>query len=527
MRALVAALAALLLLPLAALAEVPYKPGPDPTVFRDYKLPAGANETPNDLDGKRLWMYAATPGRDAAGQPSSDSTVFSADRRELNGVRGASLADAANVDQAWRTTTGRPDVTIAVLDSGIEWDDDGAMLDLRFATRLSRGETLPPQASAGATPTVDGVDCATFTSAGRDDDRDLDGNGVFNLRDYACDSRVPRDPPNGVNPDLLEPQDVLIAFTKLQPGDDDGNGYPDDIVGWDFLDDDNDPYDDVQYGHGTGEARDSAAEADNKAQGGELGTCPNCTQIHMRVGTSFVADVNRFAQATIYAVDNDVLVVQEALGTLNKSRLARQAIDHAWAHGVTVIASAADEAAQHNNWPSSYPKVILVNSVTHVENTPSYLAFNGCTNFNSKIDLAIPSVSCSSDATGRAAGMAGIVYSAALNASETGRLQPHPSCTRADDDAPACLLSSGEVKQIMASGILDAAPNVAATTAEPIADDVNFATSDPLGASPVELICPAPGCTDPFLSAPPQRPGSPRRATPRAGATTSSTATGA
>ena len=49
--------------------------------------------------------------------------------------------------------------------------------------------------------------------------------------------------------------------------------------------------------------------------------------IHMRVGDSFVADVNRFAQAVIYAVDNDVLVVQEALGTLNNSKLARQAVE--------------------------------------------------------------------------------------------------------------------------------------------------------------------------------------------------------
>ena len=120
------------------------------------------------------------------------------------------------------------------------------------------------------------------------------------------------------------------------------------MVGWDFLDDDNDPYDDVQYGHGTGEARDSAGEADN---GGDLGTCPNCMVIHMRVGDSFVADVNRFAQAVIYATDNDVVVVQEALGTLNKSR-SRDAVKYAYDHGVTVIASAADEAAQHHNWPS-------------------------------------------------------------------------------------------------------------------------------------------------------------------------------
>ena len=56
--------------------------------------------------------------------------------------------------------------------------------------------------------------------------------------------------------------------------------------------------------------------------------------------------------------------MQEALGTLNNSSLARQAVDYAYRHGVTVIASAADEAAQHNNWPSSLPHVILVNSVT-------------------------------------------------------------------------------------------------------------------------------------------------------------------
>ena len=67
--------------------------------------------------------------------------------------------------------------------------------------------------------------------------------------------------------------------------------------------------------------------------------------VPLRVGDSFVADVNRFAQAVLYAIDNGVSVVQEALGTLNNSRLARQAIDYAYEHGVTVIASAADEAA--------------------------------------------------------------------------------------------------------------------------------------------------------------------------------------
>ena len=91
---------------------------------------------------------------------------------------------------------------------------------------------------------------------------------------------------------MLDPQDVMIAFSDGK--DDDSNGFVDDIAGWDFLDDDNDPFDDVQYGHGTGEARDSNAEADN---GGDLGTCPNCKVVPLRVGDSFVADVNSFAQA--------------------------------------------------------------------------------------------------------------------------------------------------------------------------------------------------------------------------------------
>ena len=86
--------------------------------------------------------------------------------------------------------------------------------------------------------------------------------------------------------------------------------------------------------------------------------------VYLRVGDSFVADVNRFGAAVTYATDNDVQIIQEALGTLNNSSLAREAVDYAYRHGVTVMASAADEAAQHNNWPSSLPHVIVANSVT-------------------------------------------------------------------------------------------------------------------------------------------------------------------
>ena len=464
-----------------------------------YALP-DSEPRPNDLRGKLEWMYSATIG--------TDNAVYATDPRELNGVRGAHIVDKTAPPQtAWETTTGRPEVAIAVLDSGIKWNDLNAMEDLRRKTRLNRGELELPNDDRAGSPTEAGVTCADYDTT----KFDANGDGVFNVTDYACDTRVSPSPAGGDGPTypsshptmpswpMLDPQDVLIAFSG-EKDDDDGNGFEDDIVGWDFLDNDNDPFDDVQYGHGTGEARDSTAEAGNFQSlddpgsddparkielGSELGACPNCMAVHMRVGDSFVADVNRFAQATIYAVDNDVLVVQEALGTLNNSRLGTEAIEYAYDHGVTVIASAADEAAQHNNWPSSNPHVILVNSVTQGKmGAPSYLAFTGCTNFNSKITLAIPSVSCSSDATGRASGMAGLVHSAAIDA---GR--EHSSCERVGGDP--CQVSPNEVRQLMASG---------AVAGQGLSDDVNFT-----GLGQVEPSCtpvPANSCTDPFLSNP-------------------------
>jgi hypothetical protein len=460
-----------------ALGAFPYnRTGGSTTDYKDYFL---TNEIPSDLSGNEQWMYSATP----EATPPPDPFGI-----ELGGVRGGWVGDAADApDTAWEKTLGRPDVLVAVHDSGIKWNDDGAMANLRFKVHLNAGE-LPTPNAAG--PNLLGGSCAAFTGPGDD----INHDGVFNIRDFACDSRVSINPANNVNPDLFEPQDVLIAFTGgAFAGDDDNNGFEDDIVGWDFVDDDNDPYDDVQYGHGTGEAQDSNAEAEN-GQGG-VGTCPNCMVMPIRVGESFIADVNRFARGVTYSTDLGALVIQEALGTINNTRLARQAVNYAYDHGVTMIASAADEAAQHNNWPSSLPHVILVNSVTQYDDTltpqpRSYLQFNGCTNFNAKITVAIPSVSCSSDATGRGSGMAGLIYSAALDALDRGKLDPADDCTRAIDGPDPgsaldpCLITANEVRQLMASGAVGGTPQ---------ADDVDFIPGP--GPEPFCGAAPTPGCT--------------------------------
>ncbi len=477
----IAALALAFVLPAAAHADFPYAgsgDAHDPTTF--HLTPPTA---PNDFDANEFKGLAT---------PETGNAPVNNQQDELCGIRGDSTYDLAttqptgtcatgDVHTAWNVTTGRPDVLISVLDSGIEWNNHDAMSDLRFKVHLNKGELPEPEVGAtehGQT----GADCSTYTAGGYD----VNGDGVFNLRDYACDPRMAAalaDSRRHGPPGYLTPEDLIIAFSDHT--DADHNGYVDDIAGWDFVDDKNDPYDDVQYGHGTGEARDSNAEANN---GNSLGTCPNCMVMPLRVGESFVADANRFAEATLYATDNGTSIVQEALGTLNAPKFARQAIDYAYNHGVTVIASAADEAAEHHNQPGALPHTIVVNSVRNYDSTftsipKSYLQFNGCTNFSTRVTLAVPSTSCSSEATGRSSGIAGLIYSAAMNAHLTSS-----DCTRVDGSP--CAITPTEVRELMASGHIGGS-QPADEGAGGQADDVHFADSG------TDCSTDIPTCTDP------------------------------
>jgi hypothetical protein len=559
----------------AAHADFPYVGDGTPGDPNSWALAPG--HVPSNLGGL-AWKFAATPATPPAleSDPAGHLAVTKSNSQqdELCGVTGMSLVDAnatvpagtgscvaagAPVHTAFEVTLGRPDVSIGELDSGIKWNDPGDMTQLRKKVLLNTGELPAPRVDlASSFDPSTGVDCATAQAGAGGDYNphggmpggepggsgpipyDISGQGVFDTLSYACDSRVARvvdTYPHCANPPtttacrngptgMLTPEDLIIAFSDGV--DHDGNGYANDIAGWNFVDNNNDPYDDVQYGHGTGEDEDSTAEANSNA--GDVGACPNCTVLPLRVGESFVADANRFAEATIYATDRGVSVVQEALGTYNDPVFARQAIDYAYRHGVAVIASAADEAAEHHNEPGALPHTIVVNAmqgpaslggVPVTNKPPSYLQLDGCTNFGTRVDLSVPATSCSSEATGKSAGVAGLIYSAALNAcgaplyghcgtGSASKLQPAKDCTRVDGSA--CPITANEVRQIMASG------NIAGTTVDGSstlgsnspssgrsaadageggqADDVNTALQ-PEAACSVGM---APGCTDPNLN---------------------------
>jgi hypothetical protein len=245
-----------------------------------------------------------------------DATEETALYRDPAHLAAGQLSQVSGVsaDLAWKTTTGRPDVSIAILDTGIRWDK----ASLRLRIWLNRNELPLPRRSDGSTAIA----------------YDANGDGAFNVADYDADGRVNKDGgPNGI-PGLVDGQDLIRAFSN--GSDADRNGYIDDIAGWDWFDDDNDPHDASSYSsaenHGSGRAEDAAQET-NDGLGG-AGMCPLCQVMMLRVWDTFVAPGDTYAMATLYAADNGASVQEVALGVLQNSRFAQAATDYAFDRGL-------------------------------------------------------------------------------------------------------------------------------------------------------------------------------------------------
>ena len=183
-----------------------------------------------------------------------------------------------NAAGAWKLERGRSDVTVAILDTGIKWD----RIQLRTQIHLNRGELPVPQhdrATASSDPgSVPGGGCASMANA-----YDANGDGAFNVLDYVCDSRVgPADGTHG-SASLLDAEDLIAAFSDNTDGD--SNGFVDDIAGWDFFDNDNDPYDASSYfaaaNHGSGRADNAAEQRQRRRRARRLPPLPAPADPHL------------------------------------------------------------------------------------------------------------------------------------------------------------------------------------------------------------------------------------------------------
>lgn len=249
-----------------------------------------------------------------------------------------------NFYDAWDETTGSSDVVVAIVDGGVSYNHP----DLRHKLWINQDE-IPDNLHSE----VDENDDDTVTSTEildylEENDGDYDDNDEINLSD-------------ALHPDS--------PFTD--GSDTDGNGYEDDLYGWDFwasgnnsdtFEDDNDPDEDGSD-HGTHVAGIAAAHTNNDM--GIAGAGYDINYMPVKAGgTPGNERVIGFGFEGIeYAAENGADIINCSWGGEGFSETELDIIEYATSLGSLVVAAAGNEAVDGITYPAGYIPVLGVGSV--------------------------------------------------------------------------------------------------------------------------------------------------------------------
>jgi len=175
--------------------------------------------------------------------------------------------------------------------------------------------------------------------------------------------------------------------------DDDGNGFVDDVIGWDFTDAppfpasgdylvrDNDSYDEM--GHGTTVAGIVFAEGNNQL--GTAGVAHGCRLVCLRAGNSegFLQE-DDVAAAILYSLLMGVRVVNMSFGDELVSPLLREIVLYAAQEDLIMVCSAGNHGSDDLHYPSGYDETICVGATGLNDEWASF------SNVGTSLDLVAP-----------------------------------------------------------------------------------------------------------------------------------------
>lgn len=148
---------------------------------------------------------------------------------------------------------------------------------------------------------------------------------------------------------------------RFDNGDNDGidadsNGFIDDVVGWDFGNDDNQPSDDASP-HGTAVAGCASEVTDNNLRGAAIGFSARlmCVKVFSDQG-----GIPNAYQGILYAAENGAQIINCSWGTLSFNQAEQNLINAAWQTGALIIASAGAQQDTTRNYPAAYNHVMAV-----------------------------------------------------------------------------------------------------------------------------------------------------------------------
>lgn len=188
-----------------------------------------------------------------------------------------------------------------------------------------------------------------------------------------------------IHPEIAK-KNVWINAKEI-PGngiDDDKNGFVDDVMGWNFIENNNNPWD--NDGHGTFTGGMIAATTNNRE--GIAGINRGVKIMALRA-LNFMGRgaTSHLAKALVYAADNGARVVNVSIEQLEmeKSKTLQWAVDYAYKKGVLVVVAAGNQGHDTATIsPSGLERVITVAATDHEDKRL------GFSNWGKYIKIAAP-----------------------------------------------------------------------------------------------------------------------------------------
>ena len=163
------------------------------------------------------------------------------------------------------------------------------------------------------------------------------------------------------------------------------------IKGANFIENNNDPMDDM--GHGSHVAGTIGAAADNGK--GVAGVAYKTQIIAVRVlGKDGSGTVEGIANGISKAVDAGAKVINMSLGGPASSQVLEDAVKAAMDKGVIVVCAAGNDGTQDNTYPAAFPNVIAVGATDQSDNRASF------SNYGQFVKIAAPGVDILSSTEG-------------------------------------------------------------------------------------------------------------------------------
>jgi len=164
--------------------------------------------------------------------------------------------------------------------------------------------------------------------------------------------------------------------------DDDGNGFVDDVRGYDFLNNDNDPMDD--HGHGTHVSGIIAAVKNNNK--GIAGVAPKAKILPIKgLSKNGSGSTSTIAKAVYYAADIGAQIINNSWVGLDKSIQLEDALNYSKNRGTISIVAAGNSS---RNILKSFPAVldsVIAVAATDPDDKKAYFS-----NWGSKVAVAAP-----------------------------------------------------------------------------------------------------------------------------------------